>query len=204
MKGKWSLDEGSIIVARGPDSAASFEMDAFNNRKTRPHSESTPNSMAETEHNLIQERQRAFLGSIRVPLHLLHHESLPDNPRHLDEKNVARLLKVYELEGCLRLDSEHHVPVLAPSGLQLPTNVCELPLITTVRFQYLHGQHRLEAAKRFLSTPEKWWVVDVYAKGSPPMIAYSLFCLHRSTRYLRGAEIGTARRTVKCVTILRW
>ena len=30
----------------------------------------------------------------------------------LDDRNVARLKKIFELEECLKLDSEHHVSVI--------------------------------------------------------------------------------------------
>jgi len=49
---------------------------------------------------IFREKSRTFCGSFRIPLNKLEHEKLPNNPRQLDGKNVARLLEVFQAEDC--------------------------------------------------------------------------------------------------------
>ena len=122
-----------------------------------------------------QERNRAFRGSIKYPLHRLHYER-SENPRQLDHKNIERLIKVFELDGCDRLNTANHVPALisgssltalletVPGGVDRLKSTDEEPVLVDLpdRLTYLHGRHRLEAAKRVLAASEKWWVIDLY------------------------------------------
>ncbi|KAL6722255.1 structural constituent of cuticle [Lecanora helva] len=125
---------------------------------------------------MSQERNRAFCGSIKYPLHRLRFED--KNPRQLDASNVERLVRVFELEGCRRLDNSNHVPAVVsrdslvticasvPGGeTRLKSHDEEPPLLDTpTQLIYLHGRHRLETAKRTLSANEKWWVIDLFAE----------------------------------------
>lgn len=125
---------------------------------------------------MSEEKYKAFRGSIKYPLHRLDHEQASEKSRQLNRKNVERLIKVFQLEGCRRLDAENHVPGLIPnralSILLESVTEGEVRLKasdkepvwsdTPDRLTYLHGRHRLEAAKRFLPANEKWWVVDLY------------------------------------------
>ena len=122
-----------------------------------------------------QERSKAFCGSIKYPLYRLHHER-SDNPRQLDQKNVQRLIRVFELEGCDRLNAANHVPALisknsltalletVPGGVDRLKSTDEEAVSVDLpdHLTYLHGRHRLEAAKRVLAASEKWWVIDLY------------------------------------------
>lgn len=135
--------------------------------------------------DFLSEKSRTFCGSAKVSISQLCHEDLLTNPRQLDPKNVARLKNIYLLEGCHRLDSEHHVPALineasldralraatisrsALKGLEAPEQ-----LVLEGELTVLHGRHRLEAAKDFLSADDKWWVVDLYLEGK--MISLAL------------------------------
>lgn len=123
---------------------------------------------------MSEEKGKAFRGSIKYPLHRLDHEQASKKSRQLNQKNVKRLIKVFELEGCRRLDSENHVPALISN--RALSILLEFVTEGEVRLKasdkqpvssdnlggltYLHGRHRLEAAKSFLPANEKWWVVE--------------------------------------------
>ena len=124
---------------------------------------------------LFREKSRTFCGSVKVHIDKLQHETIPTNPRQLDEKNVARLLKVFKDEQCLRLEPDHYISALV-SRNTLPQvlrsgNIGHLFLEEPQLFEpehpliYLHGRHRLEAAKKYLAANDKWWVVNLYADG---------------------------------------
>ncbi len=118
---------------------------------------------------IFREKSRTFCGSVKIPLDKIRHEELPNNPRQLNKKNVTTLLNLFRLEGCLRLDPEHHVPALisrsvVPQGLhpgaEPPRFNPEHPVVC------LHGRHRVEAARKLLTGNEdRWWVVDLYSEG---------------------------------------
>ncbi len=138
---------------------------------------------AELEYRTIAERSRAYRGRAKVPIHILLSESDSQlGSRPLDPKNVARLLRIFQLEGCCRLEPEHHVPalingqvlaaVLNDARLQ-PGNLmtCDDPpkLNINVPLICLHGKHRLKAANEFLDPHDKWWIVDLYLDGLSPI-----------------------------------
>jgi len=125
------------------------------------------------------ERQSNFRGSAKIPLRFLDFgETLVSG--HLDPKNITRIVQIFELEGCLRLDLENHIPAIisedvleqslcysqvahinllqphAPSTLELPPDY---------KLQCLHGKHRIAAAKTFLLPGNNWWIVDFYSVG---------------------------------------
>ena len=99
--------------------------------------------------------------------------------RPLDPKNVARLVKIFNLEGCFRWESEHYVPALInPKALYKALTaanrtaedlfaVTEEPVSLELSDSLicLHKRHCLEAAKQYLETKDKWWVVDLYLNG---------------------------------------
>lgn len=133
------------------------------------------------DETVLQERTRAYRGSIACPLRNLRFENQYINPRQLDKKNIERILAIFELQGCLRLEPENSIPALiAPATLAaivqtLPEDRRNLQLAgkkpailsdVPQDIVCLHGQHRVEAAKRFLGPGEKWWVVDLYASGT--------------------------------------
>jgi hypothetical protein len=126
-------------------------------------------SLSTKDLEIFREKARAFCGSVKIPLDKLRHEELPDNPRQLDDKNVARLLDVFQKRGCQPREPDNHVPALI-SRSALP----EVRVRADGDFQlfdpdqpltYLHGRHRLEAARQFLTGNERWWIVDLYSDG---------------------------------------
>lgn len=111
--------------------------------------------LAEKDLKLFREKARAFRQSVKVPLNKLQYEELPNNPRQFDESNAARLLNIFQKTGCYPRESDNHVPVLISSAdlPELPRNSdSDLPLLDPDHsLIYLHGRHRIEAARRFLS-----------------------------------------------------
>ena len=123
----------------------------------------------------------------------------------LDEKNIARLVKVFDLEGCQREDPANFVPALISSevlrrALALSsvteTNLVdprELPLIvlaSTDRATVLHGRHRLRAAQQHLSHDARWWTIELYDLGESLPIGASRPTLIR--RLFRNASCSAA------------
>jgi hypothetical protein len=127
--------------------------------------------LSATDLQIFREKSRAFIGSVKIPLDKLRHEELPDNPRQRDQKNVTRLLGIFQSPevGCQRRDSDNHVPVLIPRSA-LPSR----PLGVDNDFQlfnpdhpltFLHGRHRIEAARKFFTGNDRWWIADLYSDG---------------------------------------
>ena len=132
---------------------------------------------AQSEH-VSREKIKSFCGSAKIWICKLQPEDMYINPRQLDPKNVARLKNVYQLEGCHRFEPEHHIPVITKinvleQALQRAnismSRIKSLDEPTFLEFDdnltYLHGRHRLEAAKEFLPPDENWWIADFYLEG---------------------------------------
>ncbi|CAL8575817.1 hypothetical protein XPA_001720 [Xanthoria parietina] len=125
---------------------------------------------------VFYEKQKAYLGSIKYPLSYLEEESAAVNPRQTDPKNIQRLLNIFRLEGCCRLEPRNRVPVLISEpqyerlinqlpdkGVQLRDCNVEPPETTWAeKLVCLHGKHRLEAARHYLGSGQKWWIIDLY------------------------------------------
>jgi hypothetical protein len=128
---------------------------------------------------IFHEKSRAFCGSFKIPLHKLKHENPPKNPRQFDEKSVLMLTSRFFSEDCLRHEADNHVPALiAPHmlpesaqdsrvGRTLGNSVVKPQFFDPPELLvYLHGRHRLEAARRFFDEEsEQWWIVDLYSDG---------------------------------------
>lgn len=127
---------------------------------------------ADEEESILKEKAEKYHGSFKIWLHHLQPEDQQTNPRQTDPKNIARLLNVYRIEGCHRLKPQHRVPVLIAGDLVPSTDLSSgseprgfIDLAGTEVLVYLHGHHRLEAAKRFLQPSDAWWVADLYSEG---------------------------------------
>ena len=133
------------------------------------------------EQQAANERNRAYLGRAKILIHKLVFEADKScEARSLDLKNVSRLHRIFELEGCSRLDPDNHVPTLInrkvladalEKGGRLGVSLggCGEPNLLEVEepLMCLHGRHRLAAATRYFCHPEqKWWVVDLYLDGT--------------------------------------
>lgn len=124
------------------------------------------------------DRQRYFCGYAKVKLHNL--KCHPDNTigfRQLDVENIKRLVRVFETEGCNRLEPEHHIAVkisdemlmqslsqtkISQEDLQDPSNPPFLEFGADTQLLCAQGRHRLEACRQF---GEYWWVVELYRQG---------------------------------------
>ena len=135
-----------------------------------------------------QEQKTRFQGTVRVSLqHLVFDPDLLGRPKQqfLQSKNVERLRNIFAIEGCHRLEPTHRIAALiSRQELQLlerDSNLSQtallhsnadaesdLPMLimpTGMRLRVLHGQHRLEAARKFLPSKDAWWAVDLYLDG---------------------------------------
>jgi len=137
-------------------------------------------SQVETECGRLQQaRQAQFRGTARIRLSSLRaDQARTTQEQFLRPKNVRRLHRIFDTEGCRRLAAENHIPALIsredleaaiyrssttqsallhstdeePPELQLPFE----PLV------YLHGRHRIQAAREFFAGGDAWWTVDLY------------------------------------------
>ena len=120
--------------------------------------------ISESQAQTYLHRCHAFRGSIKCPIGLLRYQSITVDPRQLDPENVARLLGIFKLEGCRRLEPQNHVPTLISQTVlnALLEKVSEgqpslkpwdgTPLFVDAKhvLKCLHGRHRIEAAKKQL------------------------------------------------------
>ena len=126
------------------------------------------------------ERRLKCKGTARVNLDVLHF--LTDEPREPDAKHVEFLKGCFRKEGCRPLEVKNHVPAIIDqrsldaamrnskiSARELLTNEpngCpELVFPAGFHLPYLHGLHRIQAGREFLSPRDKWWAVDLYLSG---------------------------------------
>ena len=105
------------------------------------------------------------LGSFRVWIRDLTYEKPTEESRQLDQRNVLRLKNIYKTEGCHHDHPRNAVPALIDGEtfkrvLRNPDASRALMLHHPLTF--LHGRHRVEAAKAFLDPLDSWWTVDLY------------------------------------------
>lgn len=123
----------------------------------------------------LEERRAHFRGSIKVDIQAISLNS----SQEVNYETVKRLEKIFQTQGCARLDPANHVPVLVeqralkqalkdanvpPSDL-LSHFATDLPYLTfqqEYKLTCLHGQHRLLAAQAYLLPEDQWWCVDLY------------------------------------------
>ncbi|RDH26202.1 hypothetical protein BDQ94DRAFT_43141 [Aspergillus welwitschiae] len=117
-------------------------------------------------------RQERYQGSARVRLDCLKFEN--GFGRLMDDgRNALRLEQILEIQGCLRINREYHVPVLVQAtdwGSHIRLLPCDtepfpeliVPLNTSLR-ALGHG-NVIAAARKKLYGENRWWVVDVYVE----------------------------------------
>jgi hypothetical protein len=131
---------------------------------------------------LRKQKLRCYRGIARVSLESLtfRHALAENKHRAISQENVRRLKRIFEHNGCLRLQEEHVInatvhdddldAALAKSGIT-ETDFCSLrwtqdaPLLDLPSIQCLSGLHRIEAAHQFLDDNDKWWVVRLFSHG---------------------------------------
>ncbi|KAL3468695.1 hypothetical protein BJX99DRAFT_265928, partial [Aspergillus californicus] len=128
------------------------------------------------EQSLEAYREERCKGSARVRLDCL---SFDNGFSHLinDGRNSIRLERILEIQGCLRINRDYHVPVLVNAADwghrirfsetgngRLPELV--VPLDTVLRA--MNHESLISAARKWLSPQNRWWVVDVYVEDQGP------------------------------------
>ena len=131
----------------------------------------------------LEEKQSSFRDFVKI--HLKHirfndlNERKVETDFHLNTKNVARLVKIFEIQECLRLNIEHYISTIIDEQiLQDSIKTFELKssedllnrrisfmlqLSSTLNLHCLHNKHRIAVAKKFLFLDDKWWVVNFYS-----------------------------------------
>lgn len=128
--------------------------------------------------SLALQRLQSYQGCAIIKLqHLEFEANNLTGTREVAEKNVEKLLKMFEIEGCGNLEPEHRVSAtieeevlrraLAKSNLTRealldPTNHPYLMLEGEDLMTCIYGKHRLKAGERF---GEFTWLVDLYLDG---------------------------------------
>lgn len=139
------------------------------------------------EQRLQDDHLKYFLGCVRTNLSCLEFER---DSRDCDPQIIRELGSKFRLVGCLRLQSPHHVPAIIAGGVfrdavslagsnagdVLGANPERWPMITIPhgqRVQCIHGQQRIEAAKKFLGPRDQWWIIDVYDSSKFDLVSIS-------------------------------
>ena len=113
-----------------------------------------------------------FQGYARVELDNIDFSS----GRDLEDQNVNRLIRVFELEGCKRESTANAISVLveknaieeahaqqcSSSAAIHSINPTQLPLLNA-KVLCLHGKHRIHAARKFLPCRDWWWTVKIFS-----------------------------------------
>ncbi|EAU30126.1 predicted protein [Aspergillus terreus NIH2624] len=134
-------------------------------------------SRVEREEQLLEAyRKERYQGSARV---LLDYLSFDHGFSHCmgDGRNSIRLERILEIQGCLRINRDYHVPVLVSAadwGRRVrfnetdsgPFRALDVPLDTVLRA--VKHESLISAARKWLSPPNRWWVVDVYVEAPGP------------------------------------
>lgn len=129
--------------------------------------------MAHDEERRFTEKQYCFLGSAKVHLKHLNFDVYESQSTSLtlDTRNIDRLIQVFKLEGCLRLDLEPHIPAIISqetfqkSLAHSKVDNTALLFPEHIHLSCLHGKHRIAAAKTLLLPGDTWWIVDLYQDG---------------------------------------
>ena len=132
--------------------------------------------------SLYLQKQYHYRGCAKIYIHSLKFENEHvAGGRTVDPKNIARLVKVFESEGCHRLEAEHHIPALIGDAfLEDRLHESSISYAALLNLQQeppflhfadgqeliaLHGKHRIKAAEKFLEPFDRWWVVDLYGSS---------------------------------------
>ena len=98
----------------------------------------------QAESTRLSVRKKVLCGSNRTSLCCLIPEDGSETSRQLDRENVARLIKIFDLEGCLRLEPTYYVPAfISREHFQLSAqqNAADPPTLTpSENLKYLQGQ----------------------------------------------------------------
>lgn len=140
---------------------------------------SIPESGITIEQRVSKDKLAKYRGTAIVSISHLH---FPHPCRQVDRKVVQQLKRDFEGEGCIKDIPKNPVPAI----IDEPTLQAALKKLATsaeafraasnddpprlhfasgVKFECLHGQHRILAAKEFFEPPQRSWVIDFYSTG---------------------------------------
>ncbi|KAI9732138.1 MAG: hypothetical protein M1834_004234 [Cirrosporium novae-zelandiae] len=123
-----------------------------------------------------QALHQARLGYFKLEIQHLRFEDEGSRVgnRALDLKNVARLVRVFQLEGCLRTKEKNTVSALisienyqsyigdVDQRPQTPEKAIRLAIPDGGVLTCLTGRHRIATAQQFLPANDQWWIVCLY------------------------------------------
>ncbi|KAF1363093.1 hypothetical protein EJ07DRAFT_104137 [Lizonia empirigonia] len=129
-------------------------------------------------------RAKCYRGIVKAPLDALDydHPFVVDKRREISEQNIQRLERIFERNGCLRLQEENVInaiirdedlPLLLSSGISTSEQLRQVawardaPALSSGRLNCISGLHRVEAAKRYLEENDKWWPVRLFSADIP-------------------------------------
>jgi hypothetical protein len=140
--------------------------------------ETSENILGHRTNSLALQRLQCYQGCAIIKLqHLRFDNSNILGTREAAEENVARIIRIFEIEGCGNLEPEHRVaaiisqPILSKAlskskltreALLDPINQTRLELEADDLVTCVYGKHRLRAGERFGETS---WLVDLYRDG---------------------------------------
>jgi hypothetical protein len=150
-------------------------MSAINKRRKMDVAE---NPLGDRTNALALQRLQYYQGCAIIDLRYLQFGANGlIGTREVDEGNVEKLLKDFEIEGCGNLEPEHKIAAIldqealnkaltrsniSREALLDPTNQPKLSFDGEVSLYCIYGRHRLKAGERFGETK---WLVDLYSDG---------------------------------------
>lgn len=132
--------------------------------------------------SVSHEESLRFCGLARVHLDALSFEhASSQGHRELSAENVARLVRVFRIEGCSRLEEANFVKAqvnrrdldaaLASEDFKLPQQPprdwSKQPILRLQAIECLNGLHRVLAARDFFVGKNRWWIARLYTDGRP-------------------------------------
>lgn len=121
---------------------------------------------------LLSARQSSLKCTAIVRMKAIKFLNNDQYARDLDRKNIERIKRIFDTEGCFRLDRSNSIPVLADEDVFRQTiNKAGLgpgvgPYLNLDfgddELLCLHGRHRLLAAYEYLPPMDQFWVVDIF------------------------------------------
>ncbi|KAF2158404.1 hypothetical protein M409DRAFT_33033, partial [Zasmidium cellare ATCC 36951] len=151
-------------------------------------------------------KQKFYCGRAKVRICSLRyeHEHLPGS-RTLDVKNVERLHRIFQAQGCQRLDPDKHIAVMISDELLTAAiarsnitradlfDIRNIPPHLNLRDDEtlitLHGKHRVEAGRRFLDPADSWWIAELYSTQLPQEAVLELRTQFSNARGFSDGEV---------------
>lgn len=110
------------------------------------------NSFLDAKLSRLNVGKKALYESYRISLRYLLFEDCFENPRQLNQKNVTRLIKIFELKNCLKFDFTHYVSALiSRKHFSFITQEIAIDFLTLTFHEnliYLHDRHRIQIVKK--------------------------------------------------------